>query len=123
MNHEQTICYMVIKILNDPFLYLLRLRKNKARKVAERTISAHKVLDKGYYAISEDDENFSEDDADDMLFKTMVFKSVSDALKTLPRVLPKPCDEATLRKTYDVVDFPDAWIACIEKPEANGAAV
>ena len=122
MNHEQTICYMVIKILNDPFLYLLRLRKNKARDVAERTISAHKVLDKGA-VVPEAEENYSEADADDMLFKTMVFKSVSDALKTLPRVLPKPCDEATLRKTYDVVDFPDAWIACIDKPEANGAAV
>ena len=114
---------MVYKILKDPFLYLLRLRKNNAREVAERTISAHKVLDKGNYAISEDDENFSEDDADDMLFKTMVFKSVSDALKTLPRILPKPSDEATLRTAYDVVDFPDAWIACIDKPEANDAAV
>ena len=121
MNHEQTICYMVEKILNDPFLYLLRLRKNKAREVAERTVSAHKVLDKGA-VVPEAEENFSEADADDMLFKTMVFKSVSDALKTLPRILPKPCDEATLRKTYDVVDFPDA-IACIDKPEANGAAV
>ena len=122
MNHEQTICYMVEKILKDPFLYLLRLRKNKAREVAERTISAHKVLDKGA-VVPEAEENFSEADADDMLFKTMVFKSVSDALKTLPRILPKPCDEATLRKTYDVVDFQDAWIACIDKPEANDAAV
>lgn len=122
MNHEQTICYMVIKILNDPFLYLLRLRKNHAREVAERTVSAHKVLDKGAF-VPEAEENFSEADADDMLFKTMVFKSVSDALKTLPRILPNPCDEATLRKTYDVVDFQDAWIACIDKPEANDAAV
>lgn len=122
MNHEQTIDYMTDKILKDPFLYLLRLRKNHAREVAERTVSAHKVLDKGA-VVPEAEENFSEADADDMLFKTMVFKSVSDALKTLPRILPKPCDEATLRKTYDVVDFPDAWIACVDKPEANDAAV
>ena len=122
MNHEQTICYMVEKILKDPFIYLLRLRKNHAREVAERTVSAHKVLDKGAF-VPEAEENYSEADADDMLFKTMVFKSVSDALKTLPRILPKPCDEGTLRKTYDVVDFPDAWIACIDKSEANYAAV